>query len=84
LLACYYFRMPRGDTTPEIQAMQDRIIMAMTGEQRLKMALELSLFARALAKARITREHPEWSEKQVTLELLRLAFFPKPLPEWVK
>jgi hypothetical protein len=76
--------MPPGDTTPEIQAMQDRIIMAMTGEQRLNMALELSLFARALARAGIRREHPDWSENQVTIELFRLAFFPKPLPEWVK
>lgn len=58
--------------------------MAMTGEQRLKMALELTLFTRALAKAKIMREHPDWPEKQVTIELFRLAFFPKPLPEWVK
>lgn len=76
--------MPISDTSPEIQAMQDRIIMAMTGEQRLKLAVDMSLFARALAKARICREHPEWSEKEVMLELFRLAFFPEPLPAWVK
>ena len=58
--------------------------MSMTGEQRLKLALDLSLFARALARARIQKEHPEWSEKEIMLELFRLAFFPEPLPAWVK
>lgn len=76
--------MPISDTKPEIQAMQDRIIMAMTGEQRLKLAVDISLFARSLAKSRIQQEHPEWSDKEVSLELFRLAFFPEPLPAWVK
>jgi hypothetical protein len=53
----------------------------MTEEQRLLLALEMSLFARALAKARIRQEHPEWKEGQIARELLRLAFLPHPLPE---
>lgn len=53
----------------------------MTEEQRLLLALDMSLFARALAKARIRQEHPEWAEGQVARELLRLAFLPQPLPE---
>ncbi|MFZ0771627.1 MAG: hypothetical protein WCA49_18555 [Candidatus Sulfotelmatobacter sp.] len=52
----------------------------MSGEQRLLLALEMSLFARELARARISREYPEWTETQVEQELLRLAFLPKPLP----
>ena len=52
----------------------------MTGEQRLLLALEMSLFARELAKERIRQEHPEWRDKQVARELLRLAFLPAPLP----
>jgi hypothetical protein len=52
----------------------------MSGEQRLLLALEMSLFARELAKAGIRRDHPEWTEAQVAHELLRLAFFPAPLP----
>ena len=52
----------------------------MPGEQRLLMALEMSLFARELAKERIRREHPEWPETRVARELLRLAFLPAPLP----
>jgi hypothetical protein len=52
----------------------------MPGEKRLLLALEMSLFARELAKERIRREHPEWLEAQVAGELVRLAFLPAPLP----
>lgn len=58
------------------------ILRAMSGERRL-LAFEMSLFARGLAKERIRREHPEWSEASVARELLRLAFFPAPLPAWI-
>ncbi|HEX7424777.1 MAG TPA: hypothetical protein VF311_12960 [Terriglobales bacterium] len=44
------------------------------------MALEMSLFARELAKARIRLEHPDWPEKRVARELVRLAFLPAPMP----
>jgi hypothetical protein len=33
-----------------------------------------------LAKERIRREHPEWSDTQVTRQLVRLAFLPGPVP----
>ena len=49
-------------------------------EQRLLLALEMSLFARELARAGIQQEHPEWPHEQVARELLRLAFLPAPLP----
>jgi hypothetical protein len=52
----------------------------MPGEQRLLMVLEMSRFARELAKTRIRQEHPQWKEAQVARELLRLAFLPGPLP----
>ena len=72
------------DTSPEIEAMQLEIRRKMTGSQRLRVALEMSLFARELRKAGIRRDHPDWTERQVTIELFRLAFFPKPLPSWVR
>jgi hypothetical protein len=68
------------DTSPSAQALQLQIQRAMSGEQRLLLALEMSLFARALAKAGIRQEHSEWSEMQVARELLRRAFLPAPLP----
>lgn len=72
--------MAISDTTPEAAAIQLRIVQAMTGEQRLKLAFELCLFARELAVAGIKQRHPDWSESQIKRELLRLAFLPKPLP----
>jgi hypothetical protein len=73
--------VPITDTNAEAQAVQLQIQRAMTEEQRLLLALEMSLFARALAKARIQQEHPDWTESEVARELLRLAFLPHPLPE---
>src|SRR5439155_10863385 len=71
--------VPRTDTSSSAQV-QLRIYRAMTGEQRLLIASEMSQFARELAKQRIRQEHPDWPEAQVTRELLRLAFLPEPLP----
>ncbi len=53
----------------------------MSGEKRLLLAFEMSLFARDLARAGIQKDHPEWDEASVARELLRLAFLPNPLPE---
>jgi hypothetical protein len=52
----------------------------MTGEQRLLLAWDMSVFARELARAGIRKDHPDWSEAQVARELLRLTFLPAPLP----
>jgi len=75
--------MPHTDTSPAAQAVQLEIQRAMSGEQRILLAFEMSLFARELAKAGIRREHPDWPEARVARELLRLAFFPAPLPTWI-
>lgn len=68
--------MPITDTSPEAQAIHLQIQKAMTGEQRLLLAFEMSLFARELAKAGIRRDHPDWPELEVVRELIRLAFLP--------
>jgi len=52
----------------------------MSGEQRLLLAFEMSMFARELSREGIRREHPEWPEARIARELLRLAFLPAPLP----
>jgi hypothetical protein len=72
--------VPITDTTPSAQAVQLQVQRAMSGEQRLLMAFEMSMFARELASERIRREHPDWPETQVARELIRLAFLPEPLP----
>jgi hypothetical protein len=69
-----------SDSSSAAQALQLEIQQSMSGEERLLLAFELSMFARDLNRARIQGEHPDWLETQVTRELLRLAFFPAPLP----
>ena len=74
---------PPLDTTPEIEAMQIRILRSMSVERRLELALEISLLSRALMKAGVSNKHPEWSDREIEREVHRLAFFPEPLPDWV-
>jgi hypothetical protein len=52
----------------------------MGGEQRLLMALEMSIFTRELAKQGIREQHPEWSNAEVAYELIRRAFSPGEVP----
>ena len=73
--------MPLTDTSPAARAVQFDIQRSMSGEQRLVLAFEMSMFARELNRARIQQEHPDWPEAQVIRELLRLAFLPTPLPD---
>jgi len=77
---CYHFDVTITDTTPSAQAVQWQVQRAMTGEQRLLMALEMSIFVRELQTARIRQEHPEWPDTEVARELLRLAFQPGLVP----
>ena len=71
-----------SDTTQVAQAIQTSIQRSMSGERRLLLAYEMSLFARELNRERIRREHGNWTEAEINRELLRLAFFPEPLPHW--
>lgn len=69
-----------SDTSSEAAEIQLEIFRRMTGEQRLRRALELSDFAREVSLSRIRSEHPDWSEREVKRELLRITFLPNPLP----
>ncbi|HYH83347.1 MAG TPA: hypothetical protein VEX86_26370 [Longimicrobium sp.] len=66
------------DTSEDAEQVQLGVFRKMTGEQRLKLPLEMSDFARELS--RIRAAHPEWSDWEVKRELLRLDFLPDPLP----
>ena len=72
--------MAISDTSPEARARQEEILRAMTGEQRIMLAYEMSMFARELMKEGIRRDHPDWTEAQVAREVLRIAFLPASLP----
>jgi len=52
----------------------------MSGEERMTLACEMSMLVRELAAEGIRRDHPDWTENQVSRELLRRAFYPAPLP----
>jgi hypothetical protein len=75
---------PISDTSPAARALQLKIQQAMTGEQRMLLAFEMSMFTRELTRAGIRQEHPEWTEEQVQRELLRMAFLPDPLPAMLR
>lgn len=76
--------MTISDTTPAARKRRLEMERGMTGEQRILWALEASLLVREFAKSRIRSDHPDWSEAQVARELLRLAFFPDPLPSGLR
>ena len=64
---------PPLDTTPEVEAMQIRLFRSMSVERRLEIALEISLLSRALMKAGVRNQHPEWSDGEIEREVHRLA-----------
>jgi hypothetical protein len=55
----------------------------MTGEQKVLLSFEISEFDREIRKQKARKEHPEWSELEVMHEIIRQAFLPKPMPEWL-
>jgi hypothetical protein len=52
----------------------------MPDEQRLLLALEMSVFARELSLTRIRSEHPEWPHARIIRELVRESFLPDRAP----
>ena len=71
---------PITDTSPAAAAVQLSIQRAMSGEQRVLLAVEMCESTREFARKGIQNDHPEWSEAQVARELLRRTFLPDPLP----
>ena len=56
------------------------ILRKMSSAQRLRIACEMSDMARGLCRARIQQQHPDWTEAEVTREMVRAAFLPQPSP----
>jgi hypothetical protein len=72
--------MPLSDTSPAAKKVQMEIFASMSGEQRILWALEASELTREFAKSKIRSDHPDWSEAQISREVLRLQFLPGELP----
>lgn len=64
------------DTAPEVAAMQREIHKRMGGEGRLRLALEMSEAVHEMALARLRRDHPDQSERDIVKLYLRRFFRP--------
>jgi len=57
-----------------------RIHRRLSGPERMRIGMDMSLAGRAMCKAGLHREHPDWTEVRLQKEILRYAFQPGSLP----
>jgi hypothetical protein len=62
-----------ADTSLEAARVQIAIYQRMPPEKRLAQAFQMTAAARALSAAGIRQRHPEYTERQVKLALIRLT-----------
>lgn len=72
--------MARRDTSSTADAVQIGALRKLSGAERLAIAVDMSLTVRELALARLRRERPGASRRELLRELLRMAFAPGTLP----
>ncbi|OHB63009.1 MAG: hypothetical protein A2Y77_10670 [Planctomycetes bacterium RBG_13_62_9] len=60
------------DTTPEALAVELRILRRIGPAGRLAMAFELSDNLRALVEAGVRHRHPDWDDRRVERDVMRL------------
>ena len=61
------------DTSPEVERIQIEIYRKMGPAKRMQTALDLTRFSRKLLSAGVQHRHPEYSEEQVRLAVIRLT-----------
>lgn len=66
--------MVARDTSSRAAALQVEIHRRFTPAERLRMAIEMSEFARSLTWAGIRSRHPEYSDAEIERELLTLLY----------
>ena len=69
-----------SDTSHDAARIQIDVQRRLTGEQRLRVAFEMSMLARDLLLARLRHQYPDWSEKELKHEILRCTLAPDPVP----
>ena len=62
-----------ADTTPEAFWVQVQMFRNMPAIRRLELALEWGDTVRAITADGVRSRHPDWTERQVKLEAIRLA-----------
>ncbi len=63
--------MRAADTSPEAEALQREIQRRLGGPARLQLALDMSVAARTMTLARLRLRHPQYSERDLKVALLR-------------
>jgi hypothetical protein len=63
--------MSISDTTPQIEQLQAGILRAMSGVERLRLAIDMSETMRGLAFDRLERKHPGISQRDLIREFFR-------------
>ena len=69
-----------SDTNKVAEELQRRGISSLTASERLTMALEMSDFVKSLKLSNLRREHPNASERELRLMVVRSCFDPLQLP----
>ena len=62
-----------ADTTPEAARVQWDIFRRMSPSKRLELALRMSDSLRNVVASGVRDRHPEWSEEQIRLAVIRLT-----------
>lgn len=62
------------DTRPEMQRKQTEILKAQTSEQRIMALSNLSDFMKQMALKRIQKKHPDYTDRQVMDEYIKMQF----------
>jgi hypothetical protein len=69
--------MTPDDTSREAEQVQVAVWQRMTGDQRVAMSFELSENVRQIAAEGVKRRHPDYSNEQVRLAVIRLQLGPE-------
>jgi hypothetical protein len=70
--------MPSRDTTSAAEKMQDDIHRRCTPADRLRMAMEMSEFARALSKAGLRARRPDLTDSELDAEMIYVMYGIRP------
>jgi hypothetical protein len=61
----------KADTSPQAESMQIAVLKKMGPEKRFRAGLELTRTSLILLKAGIINRHPEYTEEQIQLALIK-------------
>lgn len=76
--------MAISDTTPRVAKLQAEILKSMSGTERLRLAIDMSDVMRALTFARLTREHPGSSQRDLVRQFLRCLMSADQIPAFLR